>query len=369
MPKPPNLDLNDADIGRPCYSRHHGPRDNGTQMKNRRVVITRRGGPEVLKLVEDDLPDPKPGEVQVKILATGVSFADLLMRHGLYRPVPPLPFAPGYDIVGIVQKNGDGAAQFEPGQMAAALTITGGYAQYLNVPESELVSVPDGLDPAQAVCLVLNYVTAWQLLHRAASPATGARVLVHAAAGGVGTAALELGRLAGFEMYGTASERKHPMVKAMGAVPIDYRSEDFVARIRALTGDGVDLALDPIGGWNWWRSYKTLRGGGNLLVYGLSAAIGPQGANHLAAVGSFLLLGALKLIPDGKSASFYAITTMKKQHPEWFREDLAALFELLARKQITPVIAERLPLAAATRAHEMLERGETTGKLVVLPQG
>ena len=337
-------------------------------MKNRRVVITRRGGPDVLKLVEDDLPDPKSGEVQVRILAAGVAFADILMRYGLYRPVPPLPFAPGYDIVGVVHRNGDGATRFSPGQTVAALTVTGGYAQFLNVPESELVPVPDGLDPAQAVCLVLNYVTAWQLLHRAASPAPGAQVLVHAAAGGVGTGALELGRLAGFEMYGTASERKHPMVKALGAIPIDYRSEDFVARIRALTGDGVDLALDPIGGWNWWRSYQTLRARARMLVYGLSAVIGPQGANQMAAVGSFLLLGALKLIPDGKSAGFYAITTMKKHHPEWFREDLTALFELLARKQISPVIAKRLPLAAAPRAHEMLERGETTGKLVLLPQ-
>ena len=342
--------------------------DNGTQMKNRRVLITRRGGPEVLKLVEDDLSDPKPGEVQVKILATGVSFADLLMRHGLYRPVPPLPFAPGYDIAGVVQRNGEGASQFAPGQMVAALTVTGGYAEFMNVPESELVPVPDGLDPAQVVCLILNYVTAWQLLHRAASPAPKARVLVHAAAGGVGTAVLELGRLAGFELYGTASERKHAMVKALGAVPIDYRSEDFVARIRALTSDGVDLALDPIGGSSWWRSYKTLRGGGKLVVFGLSAAVSPQGTNHLAAVGSFLLLGGLKLIPDGRSARFYSITTTKKHHPEWFREDLSALFDLLARKKISPVIAERLPLAAAVRAHEMLERGETTGKLVLLPQ-
>ena len=337
-------------------------------MKNQRVVITRLGGPEVLQVVEEELPDPAPGEVRVKILATGVAFADVLMRHGLYRPVPPLPYSPGYDIVGIVDRNGNGATRFPPGQMVAALTVTGGYAQFLNVPEPELTPLPERLDPAEAVCLVLNYVTAWQLLHRAANPAKGARVLVHAAAGGVGTAGLELGRLAGFELYGTASKRKHPVVSAMGAVPIDYRSEDFLARIRALTGDGVDLALDPIGGWNWWRSYKALRDHGKMLVYGLSAAISPKGANHAAALGSFVLLGALKLIPDGKSADFYSITTMKKRHREWFREDLSKLFDLLAQKQIAPVIAERLPLSAVPRAHELLERGETSGKLVLLPQ-
>ena len=337
-------------------------------MKNQRVVITRLGGPEVLQVVEEELQDPAPGEVRVKILATGVAFADVLMRHGLYRPVPPLPYAPGYDIVGIVDRNGDGATRFPPDQMVAALTVTGGYSQYLNVPQSELTPVPEGLDPAGAVCLVLNYTTAWQLLHRAANPSARARVLVHAAAGGVGTAVLELGRLAGFEMYGTASKRKHPIISALGAVPIDYRSEDFLARIRAFTGDGVDLALDPIGGLNWWRSYKALRDHGKMLVYGLSAAISPKGANHAAAVGSFLLLGALKLIPDGRSADFYSITTMKKRHPEWFREDLSKLFDLLAKKQIAPVIAERLPLSAVPRAHELLERGETSGKLVVLPQ-
>jgi NADPH:quinone reductase len=292
----------------------------------------------------------------------------VLMRHGLYRPVPPLPYAPGYDIAGIVDQNAENAAQFARGQMVAALTVTGGYSRYLNVPQSELTPVPEGLDPAEAVCLVLNYTTAWQLLHRAATPPAGARVLVHAAAGGVGTAVLELGRLAGFEMYGTASKRKHRIISALGAVPIDYRSEDFLARIRAHTGDGVDLALDPIGGWNWWRSYKALRDPGRMLVYGLSAAISPKGANHAAAAGSFLVLGALKLIPDGKSADFYSITTMKKRHPDWFREDLSRLFDLLGKKQIAPVIAERLPLSAVPRAHELLERGETSGKLVVLPQ-
>jgi len=326
-------------------------------MKNQRVVITRLGDPGVLKLVDEDLKEPRPGEVRVKILATGVSFADILMRRGLYRPVPPLPYAPGYDICGEVK-----------GKMVVALTVTGGYAQYMNIPESELVAVPDGVDAAEAVSLVLNYVTAWQLLHRAAAVTEGARVLVHAAAGGVGTAVLQLGKLAGLEVYGTASKRKHGLITELGGIPIDYRTEDFVERIREMTGNGVDLVLDPIGGRNWWYSYQTVSGdGGRLVVYGISAAIGPQGANRAAALGSFLLLGLMKVIPDGKSASFYSITTMKKQHPDWFREDLSILLGLLARRQIAPVIMERLKLAEAARAHELLERGETAGKLVLIP--
>lgn len=317
-------------------------------MRNRRVIVTRHGGPEVLQIIEDDLPEPKSGEVRVKVLATGVSFADLLFRTGLYRPAPPLPFSPGYDIAGEVD-----------GKLSVALTVTGGYAAYVNLLESELVPVPSGVDPAEAVCLVLNYVTAYQLLHRAAKISPGAKVLVHAAAGGVGTAALQLGRLAGFEMYGTASPLKHAMVAGYGASPIDYAAGRLPT---------VDLALDPIGGMSWWRSYKALRKDGQLVVYGISSALGPHGTNQAAAIGSFLLLGLFKAIPDGKSANFYAITTMKKDHPEWFREDLTRLLDLLAAGQIAPVIAERLPLAQAARAHELLQSRQTTGKLVLLPQ-
>jgi NADPH:quinone reductase-like Zn-dependent oxidoreductase len=240
-----------------------------------------------------------------------------------------------------------------------ALTVTGGYAAYMNLPQSELIPVPSGVDPAEAVCLVLNYVTAYQLLHRAATVAPGAKVLVHAAAGGVGTAVLQLGRLAGFEMYGTASPRKHAIVAGYGASPIDYAAGKLPK---------VDLALDPIGGSSWWRSYKALRKGGQLVVYGISAALGPQGRNYTAAIGSFLLLGLFQAIPDGKPAHFYVITKMKKEHPDWFREDLTKLLDLLAAKRMAPVIAERLPLAKARRAHEMLQSGQTTGKLVLLPQ-
>ncbi len=315
-------------------------------MRNRRVVITKTGGPEVLRLIQDDVPEPKPGEVRVKVLATGVSFADMLMRLGLYRPVPPIPFSPGYDIVGEVN-----------GKLFAALTVTGGYAEYINLPESELVPVPAGVDPAEAVCLVLNYVTAYQLMYRAANISPGAKVLVRAAAGGVGTAALQLGKIAGFAMYGSASPPKHGIVSSLGGTPLDHSAKL----------PPVDLALDPIGGSSWWHSYQALRKGGQLVVYGISKAIGPQGANRIAAIASFLMLGLFKAIPDGKPAHFYAITTMKKQHPDWFRADLSKLLDLLAAKQIVPMIAKRLPLAEASRAHELLQNGQTIGKLVLLP--
>jgi NADPH2:quinone reductase len=207
--------------------------------KNLRVVITAQGGPEVLKLVEDDLPIPGPGQVRVRNLASGVAYADVLMRHGLYPKTPPFPFAPGYDIVGEIDALGEGAQDLAIGQHVAALTMIGGYAQFTVVPAAHLVPVPANLDPAEAVSLVLNYVTAYQMLHRATQLRQGQSFLVHGAAGGVGTAALQLGKIAVLKMFGTASKAKHPLVSSLGATPIDYRSENFVDRIGQLAPGGV----------------------------------------------------------------------------------------------------------------------------------
>src|SRR5271168_1456215 len=226
-------------------------------MHNTRVVLTALGGPEVLKVIEDDIGDPQANEVRVRILATGVAFADVLMRRGLYSGVPPLPYSPGYDIVGVVDAIGSGVKQWNSGDVVAALTMTGGYSRYIILPVSQLVRVPNGLDPAEAVSLVLNYTTAYQLIHRIAKLRQGQSALIHGAAGGVGTAALQLGLLAGLKMFGTASKPKHDLVAALGGIPIDYRNEDFVQR-----ANGVDAVFDPIGGHNWMRSYRALGRGG-----------------------------------------------------------------------------------------------------------
>ena len=334
-------------------------------LKNNRVVITAQGGPEVLKLVEDDLPIPGLAQVRVKVLAAGVAYADVLMRHGLYPGIPPFPFAPGYDIVGDIDALGTGVTQFTIGQRVAALTVIGGYAQYALVPAAHLVPVPAQLDPAEVVSLVLNYVTAYQMLHRFANLREGRRLLVHGAAGGVGTAALQLGKIAGLVMFGTASKPKHELVSSLGATPIDYRSENFVERVAQLAPAGVDCVLDPIGGKNWLASYRCLRAGGTLACYGASSAV-TEG--KLSAGLGFALLGLLKLVPDGKRAFWYNIKTLRDSHPDWFREDLLKLCELLAERKIQPVIAARLPLREAARANEMLERAQFSGKIVLLPQ-
>jgi NADPH:quinone reductase-like Zn-dependent oxidoreductase len=331
-------------------------------MRNSRVLLTALGGPEVFKLVEDQVPDPGAHELRIRILATGVAFADVLMRRGLYSGVPTLPYSPGYDIVGAVESCGPGVTKWKPGDSLAALTKTGGYSQYIVLPASEAVPVPAGLDPAETVSLILNYTTAYQLIHRIAKLHQGESVLIHGAAGGVGTAALQLGSLIGLKMLGTASKPKHDLVSSLGGMPIDYRTEDFVQR-----ASGVDAVFDPIGGRNWLRSYRALGKRGRFVGYGMSAAIEGGRPKRMLAVASFGWLGFASLLP-GKSARWYNIIKEKKKQPEWFREDLSRLLALLQEKSIRPVVAEQLPLRDAARAHDLLEHASFSGKIVLMCQ-
>ena len=335
-------------------------------MKYHRVVVTQHGGPDVLQVVEEDLPEPQPGEVRVKVLAAGVSGYDLMFRRsGSFPGTPSVPFTLGEDVVGVVDKLGEEVSTFEPGQMVAGATfclgVGGGYAEFICLPASELVPVPSGLDPAQAVCLVVNYLTAHMAMHRTASARSGERVLVHGAAGGVGTALLELGKLAGLEMYGTASKYNHELVSALGATPIDYRAEDFVERVRSLTGDGVDAVFDPVGGARQvWRSYRALRKDGRLVWFGMAAT---KKAGLRVIPLTLLMVFLLKLLPDGKQAPL--APDLGKDNA-WYRETLTELLDLLAQGKISPVVAERIPLVEAARAHELLERGGHAGKVVLV---
>ena len=205
-------------------------------MRHTRIIVTHYGGPDALGVVEEECPEPKHGEVRVRVLAAGVSLPDVMAREGVHPETPPVPFTPGWDLVGVVDRLGAGISGIEPGQIGAALPIHGAYAEFVCLPQRELVPVPSGLDTAEAVSLVLNYVTAYQMLHRSAQVRPGQRVLIHGAAGGVGTALLQLGRIAELEMYGTCSSRGSPAVSDLGAVPIDYQNQDYVKETRRLTG-------------------------------------------------------------------------------------------------------------------------------------
>jgi len=331
-------------------------------MKHKRVIVSRHGGPDVLQVVEEERPEPGAGEVRVKVLAAGVSAYDLMLRRSGWLPgVPRVPFTLGLDIVGVVDELGEGVSTVEPSQTVAAGTYLfgyGGYAEFICLPSTELVPVPSGLDPAEAVCLVVDYLTAHVMMHQAARVRSGERILVQGAAGGVGTALLQLGKLAGLEMYGTASDYNHDLVSELGATPIDYRAEDFVERIRSLTGDGVDVVFDPIGGARQlWRSYRALRKGGRLIWFGV-AATGSKGMGVIPM--SLLMRLLLSLLPDGKRAP------LAPDAGTFARETLLELLELLAAGSIEPVVADRIPLVEATRAHELLEGGRRGGKVVLV---
>jgi NADPH2:quinone reductase len=234
------------------------------------------------------------------------------------------------------------------------------------------------LDAAEAVSLVLNYITAHQMLHRSAKVKPGQRALIHGAAGGVGTALLQLGRLAGLEMYGTCSLRGAPTVSDLGGIPIDYQHQDFVKEIHRLASEGVDVVFDPIGGTHLWHSRKALRPGGRVVGYGLISSIRGEGLASgrpgrrqrfrgtalfgLYIAGGWILPGRKRVVP-------YSIQTLKRLKPELFRQDLIALFDLLQQKKIKPLIAQRFPLAEARQAQELLAKGGVAGKIVLVLSG
>jgi NADPH:quinone reductase-like Zn-dependent oxidoreductase len=357
----------------------------------KRVVVDRYGGPEVLKVVEGDDPRPGPGEVCVRVLAAGVSFTDAQLRAGTYLGVPKPPFTPGYELVGVVEEVGPGCTRLREGDRVASLTVWGAYAERVCLLEANAVVVPDDLDPAEVVSLVLTYVTAYQAMHRMGAVRSGESVLVHGAAGRVGSAALELGALAGLRLYGTASARDQAAVERLGAVPIDYRHEDFVARVRALPGKGVDVVLDGLGGATSLRSFRALRPGGRLVVFGHYAVLAQgrrkswRGWVEWYAATAGVALGGL-LMPRRKVLA-YRIQKLTEGHqvlpvggrrqalavgggpryPEWFREDFRVLLGMLRRGEVNPVVAERMPLSDARRAHELLEGTAAKGKLVLVP--
>ena len=345
----------------------------------KRVVVDDYGGPEVLRVEEADPPQPGPGEVQVRVLAAGVSFTDAQIRAGTYIGGPKPPFTPGYELVGIVEELGPGCTRLRKGDRVGVLTVWGADAERVCVEEKYAVAVPEDLDPAEVVSLVFPYMTAYQMLHRTARVHSGETMLVHGAAGRVGTAALELGAVAGLRMFGTCSAHDRAAVERLGAVAIDYRNEDFLARVRELTnGEGVDVVLDGIGGKVALRSFRALRKG-NSITGDPGGRLVTMGAYNTLAQGRKSTRAWLEWWPamaitwlwgslsSRRRVSGYRVQILRIPHQDWFAEDFDALLQLLREGKIHPIVSERLPFSEARRAHEMLETSASKGKLVLVP--
>jgi NADPH:quinone reductase-like Zn-dependent oxidoreductase len=337
------------------------------------IRVSRFGGPEVLEMVEESaIPEPGPGEVRIKVLAAGTGFTDTMIRRGRYPDFKgPPPFTPGYDIVGVVEKQGSGVVTPSGGETVADLCVVGGYAQYAIRPARFLVPVPAGIDAGAAVCIPLAYLTAFQLLTRCRNLPSGATILVIGASGTVGTALLDLARHRGLKAIGTCSAANLPVIERFGAAAIDYKAGDFVTSVRKLSagGAGVDIVFDAIGGAHFSRSFACLAPGGLLVGYGAQTmAIGRE---SLIAAGLGLarlkVWSVLSFLFGGRSAVFYSITARRSTHPEEFKADMAALFQLLREGAIQPVVIDRLPLGAAGEVHARIDGGGLGGKIVLLP--
>ena len=339
----------------------------------RHVRISRFGGPEVLQMAaESAVPEPGPGEVRIKVLAAGTGFTDTMIRRGRYPDFKgSLPFTPGYEIVGVIEKAGPGVVTPREGETVADLCVVGGYAQYAIRSSRFLVVVPDSIDPADAVCIPLAYLTAFQMLTRCRNLRAGSTILVIGASGTVGTALLDLARHFGVKAIGTSSGANLAVIERFGAAAIDYRAGDFVTSVRQLTagGAGVDIAFDAIGGAHFSRSFACLAPGGLLVGYGSQTMA--MGRESLIAAGLGLvrlkMWSALSVFFNGRSAVFYSITARRSNHPEEFKADMATLFQLLLDGAIHPVVIERLPLAAASEVHARIDKGGLGGKIVLLP--
>jgi NADPH2:quinone reductase len=328
------------------------------------IVLTGRGGTERLRVDDTDSALPGRGEVRVRVIASGVSFAEVQMLAHRYPMQPKYPFVPGYDLVGEVTSRGEGVTDVAVGDRVAALVVTGAWRTHVVVRADRVVPVPAGLDAGVAAAATMNGVTAWQMVHEAARVRAGQTVLVHGASGGVGTLLVQLAVAAGARVLGTASQPKHEAVRALGAEPIDYR-QDVAAAVRELAPGGVDAVFDHLGGESLRQSYDLLADGGVLVSYGSATTLREN--NHwavpyLRTIGRFAgwWLGRVTGRARGRRATFYYVKPGRS-----FNKALTEVYALVAAGTLTPPIDARLPLPRAAEALQRLIDGTVTGKIVL----
>lgn len=332
-------------------------------MKYNKVVIEKFGGPEVLKLKSFYSHQIESNKVGVRVLAAGVGFADIMAQRGGYILARKTPLTPGYDFVGIIEETGNYVSEFNKGDYVAALKPDlGCYSEYIEINQDYLVKVPNQIPPEKAVSLVLNYLTAACLLNKKAKIQKKETVLIHAAAGGVGTALIQLGKLLDLKMYGTASKKKHPFLKSYNVRPIDYQNEDFVDFILHSDDSGVDVVVDSFGGDYIKRSYKCLRKKGRLICMGFS---GSSFGGYLPSILGLLQIIKYKAIPDTKKVMICATPNEVKTDRTWYKKELNDLFLKYTKNELDPVIGEVLPFDQVVQAHKMIENASIVGKVVL----
>lgn len=333
-------------------------------MKYKSVIATQKGGPEVLQIIENDLRSPSAGEVRIKVLAAAISRPDVTARQGkaLYSGTPlgqKFPFVPGYAVIGDVDAVGEGVTNVAVGERVGVLTIVGGYTEILYWRSDRLIPVPSRLNPAEAIPLILNYIVAYQALHRSVKVRAGEKALIIGASGGIGTALLQLGQLAGLKMYALASKSKHPILVEYGATPIDYQAQNFVEVICQAEPEGLDVVLDGMMSLDYIRcGLSLLRRGGRLVSFGE-----PRRSEFFRVLAT---AAKTNLFPAGKAFKLYGTSFYFIGDKRPFLEDWATLFNLLAEGKIKPVIATKFPILEAAKANELLESGQVTGNIVLL---
>jgi len=334
------------------------------------IVLPGKVEPTGLQGRTRDLPTPSAGQVVQRMDATGVSFAEQQMRRGKYYDQPAFPFVPGYDIVGTVTTVGPDVDATMVGRRYAAVTKIGGWASHVLIDAADLVAVPDDVSAAAAETVLVNGITAWQMLHRTARVHSGGTIVVLGANGGVGSTLVQLARHAGITVIGTAAPRHHDAVRDLGAIPVDYRDPEMYQRIRELAPDGVDAVFDHVGGAGLTESWGLLRRGGILVSYGTAATKNDDGNSRLPVLKSFARLMLWDILPNGRGAKFYNFWAGKRRLATFrarLSEDLTEVLRLVAEGVLTPQIAGEFPLADAAAALALAESRTVAGKVVIVP--
>lgn len=326
-------------------------------MKYKSVIVTRQGKPNVLQVVENELRLPAKNEICIKVETVPVCLPDVQARYGQTPFAPKTPFTPGYVVLGRINAVGSRVKNFPIGKRMAALTISGGYAEYIYLKPENLIPIPESINPIPAATLILNYLVAYQTLHRAARVNKGDTILIIGASGGVGTALMDLGQLSGLNMYGIASQEKHAVLEQYGVKPIDYKTEDFYEILEQAEPDGIDAVFDGMIYGYLDQGYSLLKKGGTWVQFG----------NPLHFSGLMGLLGRLisyNLFCNGRKLKLYG-TTASKFGRKPYLEDWAVLFDLLKDEKISPVIHQTFPILEAAAANELLESGTVIGNIVL----